>query len=113
MPCDTFNDWEQNLRAIALTLHALRMVGQYGVTKHNEQYSGFKQIAAASKEAEREWAAKYISDQSGIVVSADKTDPAVLSDAYRTAARRNHPDSGGSMDAFVMLQKAKDILASA
>lgn len=32
-PCDTFADWEDNLRAIALSLEHLRAVDRYGVTK--------------------------------------------------------------------------------
>ena len=65
MPCDTFLDWEQNVRAIALTLHALRMVSQYGVTKHNEQYTGFKRIEAPKPALQMtvEEAAQFIASQ--------------------------------------------------
>lgn len=31
-PCDTFTTWEDNLRAVALALEALRKVDRYGVT---------------------------------------------------------------------------------
>jgi hypothetical protein len=64
MPCDTFEDWEQNLRAIALTLHSLRMVSQYGVSKHNEQYQGFKRLEVPSKESVRAVCA-FAGDASG------------------------------------------------
>lgn len=40
-PCDRFIDWEDNLRAIALTLEHLRACDRYGVTSHNEQYKGW------------------------------------------------------------------------
>ena len=46
MPCDTFDDWEDNLRGIALSLEALRAVDRYGVTRSGEQYAGFAQISA-------------------------------------------------------------------
>lgn len=43
-PCDTYTDWHDNLRAIALALQALRQVDRYGVTSRAEQYSGWKQL---------------------------------------------------------------------
>lgn len=43
-PCDTFTTWQDNLRAIALALEALRKVDRYGVTKRGEQYRGFLAI---------------------------------------------------------------------
>jgi len=41
MPCDTFHHWQDNLRAIALSLEALRKVGRYGCSKKGEQYRGW------------------------------------------------------------------------
>ena len=38
----TFWDWQDNLRAIALGLEALRAVDRYGVTKRGEQYAGWR-----------------------------------------------------------------------
>lgn len=37
-------DWQINIRAIALSLEALRKVDRYGVTKRGEQYTGWKAI---------------------------------------------------------------------
>ena len=45
-PCDVFLTWEDNLRAVVLSLEALRKVNRYGVTKRNEQYQGFLAIEA-------------------------------------------------------------------
>src|ERR1051326_4226362 len=39
VPCDRFLDWKDNLRAIALSLEALRRVDRYGVTQMGEQYT--------------------------------------------------------------------------
>ncbi len=44
--------FEENLRAIAMTMEALRRVDRYGVVE-GEQYQGFKQIAAPSVETTR------------------------------------------------------------
>ena len=101
MPCDTFEDWEQNLRAIALTLHALRMVSQYGVTKHNEQYQGFKRLEAPSMPSSWDVATQFLARYAGVRVEDVRND---LDAAYRLAARKLHPDSGGSHDIFVQLQ---------
>ena len=38
-------------------------------------------------------------------------DPDACADAYKRAARRLHPDAGGSHDQFVKLQQAKEALA--
>lgn len=45
MPCDKFGDWRDNLRAIAKSLEALRMVDRYGVTRGKEQYQGWTKLA--------------------------------------------------------------------
>ena len=41
-------DWQENARAIALALEALRKVDRYGVTKRGEQYAGWKQLPPGS-----------------------------------------------------------------
>ncbi len=55
-PCDRFDDWRDNLRAIALALEALRQVKRYGIVQNDEQYRGWRAIepaAQAPHEAER------------------------------------------------------------
>ena len=42
MPCDTYGGWHSNLRAVSLTLTALRAVERYGVAKGGEQYRGWQ-----------------------------------------------------------------------
>ena len=43
----TIPGWHANLRAIGLTLEALRHVDDYGVVTRGEQYAGWRQIEAA------------------------------------------------------------------
>ena len=43
---DVFTTWQDNVRAIALALEALRKVDRYGVAKHGQQYTGFALLAA-------------------------------------------------------------------
>lgn len=41
-------DWQHNVRAIALTLQALRAVDRYGATETGQQYAGFKALPAGT-----------------------------------------------------------------
>jgi hypothetical protein len=41
-PCDTYNHWQANVRAISLTLTALRSIERYGAAGLHEQYTGWR-----------------------------------------------------------------------
>ena len=43
---DEFTTWQDNVRAVALALEALRKVERYGVSKRGQQYAGFALLAA-------------------------------------------------------------------
>jgi hypothetical protein len=101
-PCDRFNAWEDNLRAIALSLEALRMIDRFGVTRNNEQYKGFAALPAADPNQERTIAIAFFSKATGWSEDQVRSD---LQGAYRLAARMFHPDSGGSHEKFVAVQK--------
>lgn len=47
-PCDRFEHWQTNVRAIALAMEALRKVDRYGITRNAEQYQGWKAIGSSS-----------------------------------------------------------------
>jgi hypothetical protein len=105
-PCDTFDRWEDNLRAIALALEALRKVDRYGVTKRGEQYRGFLAIegatAAPAGFATAGDALAWLSDFTG------ERDCSVRQ-IVRIAQREAHPDQGGDAGDFqrVTLAEAK------
>lgn len=106
-PCDTFTRWQDNVRAIALALEALRKVDRYGVTKRGEQYRGFLALEATALPggfATAEDAVTYLLDlanEHGETVSAER--------ALRRAQRLTHPDRGGDPADFrrVSLAEAK------
>lgn len=50
-PCDRYSDWQDNVRAIALSLEALRSVDRYGVTQSGEQYRGWAALPDRSYES--------------------------------------------------------------
>jgi len=60
MPCDRYEFWQDNLRAIALSLEALRAVDRYGVTRGNEQYRGWAQLPASNGKLTRQDAIELI-----------------------------------------------------
>ena len=99
-PCDRFDGWEDNLRAIALSLQALRMVDRYGVTRNNEQYRGFTALPPAGNS--RATAISFLSRITGWQEPQIKGD---LQGAYRLAARACHPDTGGNNELFHQLQQ--------
>src|ERR1043166_2162657 len=116
-PCDRYTRWEDNLRAIALSLEALRAVDRYGVTRRAEQYRGFTKLAAAgSDQMTREGAAALLAHLAGdkqlepLLLSRDVD---AIEYAYNLARRSAHPDVGGSHEAFVQLQHARELLRRA
>lgn len=86
----TFNDWRDNLRAIALGLEALRAVDRYGVTKRGEQYAGWKQLATGGPSVER---GRQLIREHGDV---------------RRALLATHPDQGGDPADFADVQAARE-----
>jgi hypothetical protein len=109
-PCDTFTTWQDNLRAIALALEALRKVDRYGVTKRGEQYRGFMALeatAAPAGFADVNAALRYLVDVASKRAHVDTADDAAK--LLRIAQRAAHPDMGGDAATFqrVSLAEAK------
>ena len=46
---DRFYEWTDNLRGIAMTLEALRMMERYGTTGNGRQYEGFRALPASTE----------------------------------------------------------------
>lgn len=115
-PCDTYQHYESNIRAISLSLTALRAIDRYGVTRQAEQYQGWKAIAPPSDRpfTTREEAARFLVVQSAIDNKPDFSlcvdvirDRELRSAMYRVAAGKLHPDKPtGSHELFVRLQAA-------
>lgn len=111
-PCDTFQTWESNLRAVAMSLEHLRAVDRYGVTRRGEQYRGWSALEAPKAETMTPTSAAFALFNLTVGHSAD----AILADrekmvaAYRDAVMRHHPDRGGDRAAFEQARQAKEIL---
>lgn len=123
-PCDTFTSWEDNLRAIALALEALRKVDRYGVTRRGEQYTGWKALPAqgtATLTAQAAIAILVARDPRSAQVTSDVAirmqaealrSREVARDVYLAAAKATHPDAGGETDAFQQVQSCRAVLAA-
>lgn len=110
---DMFNDWQENIRAIALALESLRKVDRYGITKRGEQYKGWKQLPAGDGEVyDVHTAAAFMAKHSSFKPLQIITVEGVRKHAYREAAIKLHPDKGGNKELFNLLQKAKELINS-
>lgn len=112
-PCDRFDLWNDNLRAIALALEALRRVERYGVTSHNEQYKGWAKLPPAPEPGKMKPADAIIFiglHCDGLPVTGPN-----FKAAYRAAAARLHPDNQqtGNEHLFRLLGDAKRALEDA
>lgn len=109
-PCDKYTRWEDNLRAIAAALEALRLVDRHGVTRSGEQYRGFLAIEATAAPAgftslddAWSWLLRLIGSDATV------RNPETARGVLRAAQRRAHPDAGGDAATFqrVSLAEAK------
>jgi hypothetical protein len=114
--------WQANVRAIALSLQALRAVDRYGVTRKGEQYRGWTPIAPRPAPMTRDQAAMFIA----ILAEHDQTEKQqplarfianrepgwqdLLARVYKRAAKRAHPDTGGDHDTMSRLNAARELL---
>lgn len=102
--------WQANLRAIALSLEALRAVDRYGVTQSGEQYVGWRAIessASPSGFASADDALRWV------VAKADSGSDLGAGTAYKYAARKLHPDVGGDPAEWARLDEARRLLETA
>lgn len=107
-----YKRFEDNLRAIAKTLEALRAVDRWGVVE-GQQYTGFRQLEAApaSGQMDRDAAAAWLAFFSGVSSSELLGSRPKLEQAFRETRVKLHPDrSGGSHEGFVRTQQAYDLL---
>ncbi|MGH3189992.1 MAG: hypothetical protein ACRDOL_22555 [Streptosporangiaceae bacterium] len=111
---DAFTEWRDNLRAIALSLEALRAVDRYGVSKRGEQYTGWKALPAGtgaafgSADDAEQWMRQVALER--FQIEADRDRPTAI---YHALARRMHPDTGGDRGEWDRLDAARQLLVTA
>lgn len=83
-----FTHWQDNVRAVALGLEALRAVDRYGMTRRGEQYAGWRQLEADSKPSRgRELIRAHGGEKEALFAT--------------------HPDHGGMAQDFADVQAAR------
>ncbi|MBA2742503.1 MAG: hypothetical protein H0U46_10880 [Actinobacteria bacterium] len=100
--------WQQNVRAIALSMEALRAVDRYGVSKRGEQYRGWKALSTGTDPADSiatpEIARRFLARWGQGI---NDTVEAQLNRAIRAT----HPDTGGDSDEFRKVMRARELVA--
>ena len=122
---DRFTKWDHNLRAVAMHLEHLRLAGLYGVGTDGQQYKGWQALPPPEPDGITDaaditdaWAAAQFLAGQLFTSDLDRsnankvilTNAGMAQDAYRKAAAKLHPDTGGDHEAFVRLQLAKELL---
>lgn len=90
---DAYEYWQANVRAVALSMLALRAVDRYGVSRAGEQYRGWSAIEAGD-DGTRRAAQDLIAGYGGLTA----------------ALKTTHPDHGGDPDAFRRVMEARRVL---
>jgi hypothetical protein len=111
-PCDAFTHWQDNLRAIALSMESLRRVERYGVFKYDEIISRLALPSAEGKVSTRESAAAFMATHSGVNREEIMFSDTARATAFRKAALALHPDRGGSTEDFQKLNEANKVLVA-
>jgi len=116
-PCDTYDNWTQNLRAIVLFMENQRANARYGVGTTAQHYAGFKQLPPGSNGQAievAEWphveaAMRWMCSLSGVTLLSVL--PSDLETVYRQAAKQAHPDQRGGDGALMSkLNRARDFI---
>lgn len=119
-PCDAFDWWQSNVRALALALGDLRRVDRYRVNR-GMQYQGFKALGSGAPAGQP---AAMTPEEAAAVISIaterefseweilNSSERCVL--ATRAAKAVAHPDSDsagdGMADLFVEVKRAEEVL---
>lgn len=93
MAADRFTHWQDNIRAVALSLEALRAVERWGAVE-GEQYEGLRLEISAPGPSDANAARKLIDSYGGLGV----------------ALKTTHPDHGGDSEEFQKVQEARRVL---
>lgn len=110
-PCDAFDNWQDNLRAIALSLEALRRVSRYGVFSYENMAERLALPSAEGKASSVDDALEFLATYSDFTDADLKSNPENWKTAYRQAASALHPDrQGGDQVLFTRLIDAKNFL---
>jgi hypothetical protein len=104
--------WQANVRAVALTLQALRAVDRYGATETGQQYAGFKALPAgramptSHMTSEQAWDLIWLKS-GGSTFAGENT----IERRYKAARAAAHPDRhDGDRTLWDQVEEAAQVL---
>lgn len=96
--CDRWQAVEDNMRAIAKTIDALRGISRWGTGDMIEQaFTGFTALPAP----ESWWQV--------LELTGPDASPSTIEDAHRRLAMKHHPDRGGDTEKMARINRARDL----
>lgn len=97
--CDTYTQVHENLHAVGRTIDALRRIDRDGVSDFlNRTFTGFKALPESSFNEQLIWETLGLSAKPGTID--------IVHSAYKKMVKIAHPDTGGSVEKFHLLQQA-------
>jgi hypothetical protein len=102
LACDKWTRVADNIAAIAQHIDALRRIDRYGVGSLDQAFAGYVALPPVGGTQGGDWRAEF-----GFR-TGDLLTPEIVEARYRTLLKARHPDSGGSHDAIVRLNLARD-----
>lgn len=113
---DPMEDWQHNVRAIALGLEALRKVDRYAISQRGEQYAGYRALPAGigigATHMTRETAVEVIRTEAELTEHEMRVID--IKAAIRTAKANAHPDrNNGDRSRWNAVEQAVLVLTRA
>jgi hypothetical protein len=110
--CDKFDEWQDNVRAITLTLERLRKAQAYGVIE-GQQYQGNLALPAPQEEVltaedAAHWLVGYLKGACSYI--SVLSSEAACKKAINKAKKQAHPDAGGLEVNWHAVIKAESVL---
>jgi hypothetical protein len=99
LACDRFDEASHNLHAIALHIEAMRGMERWGVGTVAQAFAGFVALPERAGAS-----APHVE----LGLEEPATSAEQVERAFRVMARLRHPDQGGTHEAFIRLQAARD-----
>jgi hypothetical protein len=90
--CDTYHYWWYNVRAIAMTLEALRGIARWGAVRDEQQFAGFRALPGATTLTMGVSAATAVVATESGMPAPNPVTAEWLRDAGRRAKAATHPD---------------------
>lgn len=104
LACDKWNSAADNMAAIAGHIEAIRLQERYGVGSVAQAFAGYLALPAKGETQGGDWRAEMGFDPS----RPEAITLEIVEAVYQSLVKKRHPDAGGSHDAVVRLNLARD-----